>query len=197
MDLVVRTLRDTPAIALLSQSLRFRGVLPTAGGGNPFQQQRQESSSVTPGQWRLPSADAVFIYFDLVKTLSRIHSDSSITTNLVEKRWDKSDGGISNLAWAAWVGSCDVASMLIERGGPDVIEESVDDGGRTAIFYAVKRNQREMVRLLVEKGAKLDVVDESGRGPLDYGEENDRQDDEMSSRLSEYLARYRILKVIE
>ena len=57
----------------------------------------------------------------------------------------------------------DAMSLLLAKGA-DV--NAVNDNGESALHIAVTRGDA-LVRFLVEKGAKLDLKDKSGRTPLD------------------------------
>ena len=58
----------------------------------------------------------------------------------------------------------EVVKMLVEELGADV--NFVADTGETALHAAAYRGVNSVVQYLVDKGAKLDVVDKSGRTPL-------------------------------
>jgi hypothetical protein len=57
----------------------------------------------------------------------------------------------------------DAMTLLLAKGA-DV--NAVNDNGESALHIAVTRGDA-LVRFLVEKGAKLDLKDKSGRTPLD------------------------------
>lgn len=61
-------------------------------------------------------------------------------------------------------GDTTTAETMIDSGEAGVNEEI--GFGKTPIFYAVENGQHEMLKLLLEKGAKVDVRDDEGRGPL-------------------------------
>ena len=61
-------------------------------------------------------------------------------------------------------GDTTTAETMIDNGDAGVNEEI--GFGKTPIFYAVENDQKEMLKLLLEKGAEVDVRDEEGRGPL-------------------------------
>jgi len=58
----------------------------------------------------------------------------------------------------------EVVKMLVEELGADV--NFVADTGETALHAAAYRGVNSVIQYLFEKGAKLDVVDKSGRTPL-------------------------------
>ena len=58
----------------------------------------------------------------------------------------------------------EVVKMLVEELGADV--NFVADTGETAMHAAAYRGVNTVVQYLFDKGAKLDVVDKSGRTPL-------------------------------
>lgn len=61
-------------------------------------------------------------------------------------------------------GDTETAEAMINSGDAEV--NKVIGFGKTPIFYAVQNNHLEMVKLLMEKGAKINVRDDEGRGPL-------------------------------
>jgi len=62
----------------------------------------------------------------------------------------------------------EVVKMLVEELGADV--NFVADTGETAMHAAAYRGANNVVQYLFDKGAKLDVVDKSGRTPLTIAE---------------------------
>ena len=58
----------------------------------------------------------------------------------------------------------EVVKMLVEELGADV--NFVADTGETALHAAAYRGVNTVVQYLFDKGAKLDVLDKSGRTPL-------------------------------
>lgn len=62
----------------------------------------------------------------------------------------------------------EVVKMLVEEQGADV--NFVADTGETAMHAAAYRGANSVVQYLFDKGAKLDVVDKSGRTPLTIAE---------------------------
>jgi ankyrin repeat protein len=61
-------------------------------------------------------------------------------------------------------GDTTTAETMIDNGEAGVNEEI--GFGETPIFFAVENDQMEMLKLLLEKGAKVDVRDDEGRCPL-------------------------------
>lgn len=71
-------------------------------------------------------------------------------------------------------GDTSTAQNMINQGEADVNKNMA--GGRTPIFYAVINDHDDMVRLLMDNGAKVDFRDDEGRSPLMYAVENDNDD---------------------
>lgn len=67
-------------------------------------------------------------------------------------------------------GNYDKVNMILKIGNVDI--NHIDDYGRSAIFYAVIFNIRNLVRLLISYGANVNVVDKSGRNPVSYAAES-------------------------
>lgn len=68
------------------------------------------------------------------------------------------------LHWAAWNSDCRLMELLLLRRCTLDIK---DDGGRTPLYDAVRRNAKDCVRMLVNAGADLDCEEDSGCTPLD------------------------------
>lgn len=71
-------------------------------------------------------------------------------------------------------GDTSTAQSMLNQGEADVNKNMA--GGRTPIFYAVINDHDDMVRLLMDNGAKVDFRDDEGRSPLMYAVENDNDD---------------------
>lgn len=61
-------------------------------------------------------------------------------------------------------GETETVKAMLNSGDADV--NKVIGFGKTPIFYAVENGHIDMVKLLMEKGAKINVRDDEGRGPL-------------------------------
>lgn len=92
--------------------------------------------------------------------------------------------GSHALKRAAHYGRLDMMAYLLEHGAqiddiPD--SEFISDGERqaglgTALHEAVRANQMDAVRLLLEKGANPSVKNSLGKAPIDYALENNNRD---------------------
>jgi ankyrin repeat protein len=92
------------------------------------------------------------------------------------------------LAYACMLGYVDVVRFLIEKGSD--VNARMGADGETAIYWAVIENQLEVVKLLVDFGARTKVQSYQGTIPADYASsENDNYDDDVEGLkiMSEYL----------
>ena len=64
------------------------------------------------------------------------------------------------------------------------INEVIDNYGWTPVFYAVKYNKKEIVKLLISKGANVNILDTNFDSPLDFA-----QTDEMKQFLISHGAK--------
>ena len=71
-------------------------------------------------------------------------------------------------------GDTATAETMIDNGEAGVNDEI--GFGKTPIFYAVENDQEEMLSLLLEKGAKVDVRDDEGRCPLTMAAKDGKND---------------------
>lgn len=78
-------------------------------------------------------------------------------------------------------GNLDIAELLVEHGAD--IHKKIQRSGRTPIFWAVSSNNLPLVKFLVSKGAKLDVVDEEGNNLLLFAAANGVKDKAIYSFL--------------
>jgi Ankyrin repeats (many copies) len=92
------------------------------------------------------------------------------------------------LAYACVLGCGDVVRFLIEKGAD--VNVRMGEDGETALFQAVLENKFEIVKLLVEYGAKIKIQDYQGNTPLDYAVfENDNYENDIEGLriMSKYL----------
>jgi hypothetical protein len=78
---------------------------------------------------------------------------------------------------ASMSGISEFTEFLLKKGADVNIEDGGD--GWTPLHWAVFRHHPEMVKLLIENGARVDVVDKRGRTPMSIakdlgGEENEK-----------------------
>ena len=95
--------------------------------------------------------------------------------------------GSTPLDFASQGGFADprVVQLLLDHGAdPNVLAEGRD--GLTTLHRASKRGKAEMVRLLVEHGANVEMKDKKGRTPLDVASGGQR--DDIIKLLSEHRA---------
>jgi ankyrin repeat protein len=71
-------------------------------------------------------------------------------------------------------GDSSTVQNMLDQGEMDVNKEI--GFGTTPIFFALESDQDEMVRLLLERGAKVDVRDDEGRGPLTMAAKKGKDD---------------------
>ncbi|HHT0594871.1 TPA: ankyrin repeat domain-containing protein [Legionella anisa] len=74
--------------------------------------------------------------------------------------------GMSPLLYAVFFGTDDSVKALLDVGADPNIPNK--DNNKTALHFAVCRGKKEVVELLLSKGAKTDIVDTSNKTPLDY-----------------------------
>ncbi|GFR13618.1 ankyrin repeat-containing protein [Trichonephila clavata] len=90
----------------------------------------------------------------------------------------KNDRGQTPLHYA--VTGYDSIVSLIEAGvHPDI----QDIEGRAALHYAAGISCGEAIELLVEKGAKRDILDKQGKTPLQVAIDDDSYDDDVAEYL--------------
>jgi ankyrin repeat protein len=73
------------------------------------------------------------------------------------------------LAWAVWSRQLGVVTLLIERGANI---NATGDGGRTALHYAARGGNEEVLALLLDKGAQTNSRDHYGLIPLIWARVN-------------------------
>jgi uncharacterized protein len=99
-------------------------------------------------------------------------SDSEIAAMLIQKgaKITLLDDFHRSVFWYSTMAeNFDVTKILISaRDAADVINAADDDLKRTPLHLAVRRNEVETVRLLLEKGASRDLQDIRGETPVDY-----------------------------
>lgn len=101
----------------------------------------------------------------LVMTFTGSALAAELQSNDVEVREIRVNG--TPLCFAIIKGDTDVVKKFIEYGA-DVNETS---RGMTPLMYAAHYNQKEIVNLLIAKGANVNLKDERGRTALDYAKE--------------------------
>jgi ankyrin repeat protein len=91
------------------------------------------------------------------------------------------------LAYACMLGYADVVRFLIEKGADVNVRMGKD--GETAIYWAVEENKLEVIRLLVEFGARTKIYSYQGDTPADCIPSEDDYDGDFESLeiMSEYL----------
>ena len=68
----------------------------------------------------------------------------------------------------------EISKLLISNGANvDGAGDSGGEGTKAPLFIAVKQNNVELVRLLIEKGAKKDITNSAGASPLTRAEESE------------------------
>jgi ankyrin repeat protein len=86
--------------------------------------------------------------------------------------------------WAVEGGKVNVVTILLEYNVDINIE---NNDGMTALHWAAQKGDLVVLKLLVEKGAKVDSTDKNGNTPLDLAEIYEHKE------IMEYL----IIKIIE
>lgn len=76
------------------------------------------------------------------------------------------------LHFAARLGDCDFAQRCIDGGVS--IDEVESPYGVTALHYATRCNNREMVELLLKTGSDANITDRKGFGPLHWAVNDNR-----------------------
>lgn len=80
--------------------------------------------------------------------------------------------GDSLLAIACWHSRVEVALMLIDEFQANVNDKN--NVGRTPLHSAADHGDKDMLRLLCDRGADMDICDLSGKRPIDVGDEGTR-----------------------
>lgn len=75
----------------------------------------------------------------------------------------------TSLTATTFLGLQTLVKMLLEECGVDV--NSTDGKGHTALTWAAKRGHVDIVRLLVQRGGKVDYEDTTSRNPLSWAAE--------------------------
>ena len=79
------------------------------------------------------------------------------------------DNGQTPLSLASAIGEVSIAKLLLIQGA-DIESHGSDPEKRRPIHWASLNGHAGIVELLVDKGARVSVVDSSGRTPMDYAE---------------------------
>jgi ankyrin repeat protein len=80
----------------------------------------------------------------------------------------------------------DLVKLLIEKGAD--VNLRMGEDGETAIYYAVHENNLEIVKLLVELGARVKILDYVDNTPIDHvSTEYDGYDNKSAVTMREYL----------
>ncbi|MGM0376195.1 MAG: ankyrin repeat domain-containing protein [Bacteroidota bacterium] len=82
--------------------------------------------------------------------------------------------GSTKFSSAVREGDTSTVKSMLDQGEMDVNKEI--GFGTTAIFFALEEDNDEMVRLLLEKGARVDVRDDEGRGPITMAAKEGKND---------------------
>jgi ankyrin repeat protein len=98
-----------------------------------------------------------------IATVSSLISSGSVNLN----------GEPLPLHHAAFLGRVEIMTMLLDAGAGI---NAVDERYRTACYFAIMMNQFDALKLLVERGADLAVVDFSGRSLLSAVAQHDRDE---------------------
>jgi uncharacterized protein len=111
----------------------------------------------------------------------KAHVESFVQT---DPHW-KNVTGAHNLPlmfYPAIAGEREIAEYLLENGA----EINAGEGGNTALHGAVLFQQAEMVKWLLDHGAKIDALDYNGKTPLTLAVE--KESEPIASLLREYGA---------
>jgi 26S proteasome non-ATPase regulatory subunit 10 len=91
----------------------------------------------------------------------------------------KDDDGWTALHMAVMNGNNRALEMLLDQPGADI--NVATNEGRTLVHQAAKSGRTETLKLLVERGARVDVTNAAGATPLDLAIKEGR------SNAAEYL----------
>ena len=105
-----------------------------------------------------------------------IRNDINQVKNILDKGFNVNTPGIRNwtpLIYAAYYGRYEIADFLLKRGADPNLRGKY---GETALIEASceGRGGAKMVQLLIDKGAKIDIVDVYGYVALDYARASSR-----------------------
>lgn len=78
----------------------------------------------------------------------------------------------STLHMACKSGNIDVVQVLLEHNGRESLDATKKEGQRTHLFLAASMGHYEIVKLLIARGANVDIKDSEGRTPLFIAAQN-------------------------
>ncbi len=119
---------------------------------------------------RTPLMWAVYAHFNdpnkaLEKDASRLfYVNALLDTPGIDPRKADNDG-FTALHWAAWSGLPRCSAKLIDDGGLDI--NTADNSGYTPLMLAAIRGNKEVVRLLLQKGADVSLKNARGQTAAD------------------------------
>lgn len=76
----------------------------------------------------------------------------------------------SLVGYATQLGYCDIAQYLLEH--IETWNDVIDGEGNTVLYYAISKNNVELVRLLIEKGSSVKHMNDAGTTPLQLAMQN-------------------------
>ena len=82
--------------------------------------------------------------------------------------------GWTAMQWAACMGNNEIIEILLENGAS--LRNNYNDTETTPLYIAVKLQKFETAKLLIEKGANINLIDKDGWGVLHYFAYNDQHE---------------------
>ncbi|ESK95850.1 hypothetical protein Moror_12348 [Moniliophthora roreri MCA 2997] len=76
--------------------------------------------------------------------------------------------GVTPLGMAAWLNSPEAVSLLLDASSGSVDVDGMDSHGATPLMYAARDGNLEIVRILIQHGARPDFRDKNHRTSLQY-----------------------------
>ncbi|EEB98520.1 hypothetical protein MPER_01955, partial [Moniliophthora perniciosa FA553] len=76
--------------------------------------------------------------------------------------------GVTPLGMAAWLNSPGAVTLLLDASSGSVDVDGMDSHGATPLMYAARDGNLEIVRILIQHGARPDFRDKNHRTSLQY-----------------------------
>jgi len=116
---------------------------------------------------KIDASDATFMSSSRLRLLSALvqHPNISLSTLNAPQSTMR---GVTPLGMAAWLNMPDAVRVLLEHSGETVSVDGMDTHGATALMYATRDGSLEVVRSLLQHGARPDFRDVNHRTSIHY-----------------------------